>query len=107
GQTIVFASALTSSNGSLTKLGSGSLTLSNAASSFRGNVNVNADTLIVGTAAANAPTTTTLGAQSAARTINVNSNATLTLDINNVFGNTPAVSVPRVVVNHGTLILNQ
>jgi autotransporter-associated beta strand protein len=107
---VTFATALTSTNGSLTlsdSVGGGSLTLNKATSTFTGNVNVNGGTLIVTAIAANTPTTTALGAQSSARTVFVNSGGTLDLNINNVFGNTPTSNVPRVVINGGTLNISQ
>ena len=102
-QTVTFASALTSAGGTLRKLGSGTLTLSSAGSSFSGNITINAGTVSCATAAANVPTTTTLGSQSGTRTITVNAGATLLLNINNVCGNVPSVNIPRIIVNGGTL----
>ena len=103
-----------SGTGGLSQDGAGTTTLSGL-NTFSGNIVVNAGTLLAQTAAAqNAGTQEALGdATVAGRTITVNSGATLTFGINNVFGNQTNTAVtattldghllPSIIVNGGTL----
>jgi autotransporter-associated beta strand protein len=105
GQNVTLASALTSPGGTLTKTGTGNLTLTNLGNSFSGDLTVANGTLT----AANAlnPTTSansSLGFQSSARTIRVNVGATLSFPSNNTFvgSGASASTLPQVFIA-GTL----
>jgi len=91
-------SGVISAAGSLTKVGSGTLTLA-AANTFTGNITINAG--IVEAAAGGS-----LGAKDVSgRIITVNSGATLSLAVNNIFGGGPQLlaNTPTLAVNGGTV----
>ena len=98
-------SGVLSGPGTLTKVGTGTLTLSSNASSFTGNLVINAGTLATGTNVGTNSVTTALGAATTpTRTITINSGATMNWTVNNVFGGGggTATNRPTIVVNGGT-----
>jgi autotransporter-associated beta strand protein len=98
-------SGVMSGAGSLTKIGTGTLILSNGGNSFTGNVVVNSGTLQTGTGVSAASANTAFGAKATpGRTITVNPGATLNLTTNNVFGGGggSAAGLYSIIVNGGT-----
>ncbi|MHA3775178.1 autotransporter-associated beta strand repeat-containing protein [Verrucomicrobiota bacterium sgz303538] len=96
-------------DGGLIKDGAGTLTLSGA-NSFTGNIQVNAGTLVASNGVVGNPVTSALGNNTiAGRTVTIDSGATLSFGVNDVFGNQTAVpgSLPTFVVNGGTLNTNR
>jgi fibronectin-binding autotransporter adhesin len=93
-------------NGSLVKAGPGLLSLSGQ-STFTGNVVISAGTIKAAAQGVNGSYSVLGGLTSTTRTITVNSGATLSLAINNVFGDgTVAADVPEIpsiIVNGGTV----
>lgn len=99
--------AVMTGSGGFTKIGTGTLTLGTGASSFTGNVVVDAGSLNV-TALGNA-TTSAFGSQSASRTVTINNGATVNFNTNNVLGNgaVPVANLTSFTVNQGgTLAAN-
>ncbi len=94
-------------DGGLTKNGAGTLTLSNTGSNFTGNIRVNAGTLLA-SAGVNqpAPTTTSIGDPSVARSVIVGSGATFAFGHNDVLGNAVASPAVRFVVQDGGTVTN-
>lgn len=101
-QTTTIGTVLAGTN-AITKAGAGNLTLSNLLNSFSGDLNINAGTVTASTFN-NQAATSTLGAKTAGRTINVATGATLSFSVNNIFGGggLSAGALPTLVVN-GTL----
>lgn len=93
--------------GGINKLGAGTMSLSNANNTFNGDITINNGVLIGTGVSGN--TNTALGLASGSRTITVNSNGTLSLVGNNVFGGSAQTlaNTPKVVVNAGgTMTIN-
>lgn len=89
-----------SGTGTLVKNGTGTLTLGGASGSFTGgNVSVNAGTLRIG----GSETSTPVFDQAAARTLTVNTGATLEFIYRNAFGTIPSVPTTSVVIDGGTV----
>ena len=94
-------------DGGLTKIGAGNLTLSGA-NTFNGNVAVNAGTLTVGVMGANNGSSGALGLSNAGKTITVSTGATLTGTVANWFGNASnAGTLPTITLNGGTLSMTR
>ncbi len=90
--------------GALAKAGTATLTLSNNASSFTGNLTISAGTLATGTAAGGG-TNGYLGAVNGSRTVTVAAGAAMNFLANNQFGGSGKAwsGIPTVVVDGGTL----
>ncbi|MFN0076617.1 MAG: autotransporter-associated beta strand repeat-containing protein [Prosthecobacter sp.] len=104
GQNVTLATALTSSGGTLTKSGSGTLTLSNNNSSFTGDLTINGGTILA--TASGGGTTSTLGAANVARTIAVNSGGTLQFNVHDTFGQAGTTTPVAIVINAGGVVKN-
>lgn len=107
GQNVTLASNLSSSGGTFTKLGSGTLTLSGS-NTFTGDVAINAGALVVGGPGDSSnPTGSALGSLGSSRTVTVNPGASLLFNRANVFGNagSSAFNV-ALVVDAGTVSWN-
>lgn len=96
-------SGVLSGPGGLTKSGPGGLTLSTAASTFEGNVALNAGLVTVPAITGSQDATSALGLKASTRTITINDTATLRMTTNNVFGGAGMVEaqIPALVVNQG------
>ena len=101
---------LISGAGGLTKdtSSSSTLTLSNGASSYTGNISITGGTLLAtGTTGGVNPTTGSLGnPQTASRTITVGTGAALSFGNNDILGNHASSPVVKLVVNGGTFTNN-
>ena len=97
------ASGIITGNGGLTKSGSGTLTLTNAGSSFTGSIAVDGGTLVASVFSAGV--TGALGVVNfPGRTVAVNNGSTLQFTVNNIFGNGVGnANLPAVTVNSSTL----
>ena len=95
--------AVMTGTGSYTKVGAGSLTIPTGASTFTGNLTVEAGTMTM-TGSGNG-TISGLGAVTASRAIMLNG-GTLTFGINNVFGSgaTAGANLPTITVNSGATL---
>jgi autotransporter-associated beta strand protein len=95
------AAVITGTSG-FTKVGAGTLTLSNFGSSFSGDMVIQVGTVAASTASTST-TTSVLGSKSSARTITVQNTGTLSFTTNNVFGNggTTVASMAALVVEAG------
>ncbi len=114
GQNIIFTNALTSSGGTLTKLGSGTLTLTGA-NTYSGMTAVGAGKLILqstaGTGAIIVSNSTALGVnqggtQIAPSSFTVGTSASATLEFNNVTSTTAAIAVSGAVSAGGSITIN-
>ncbi len=108
GSSTLISAAIGSNVTNLIQSSLGTLTLTNTNNAFTGNVVVNSGTLAAGGAGAAGHTggTTLLGSTaSPGRTVTVNSGATLSFLINNVFGNAEAdaANIPAITITDGTL----
>ncbi len=91
----------------LTKIGVGTLTLSNSGNTFTGDINVNGGVLRA--VAANnipAPTSSAFGAPNVARTLAANAGGTLEFAINGVLGSSTSLPAVTVAANGGGIVRN-
>lgn len=94
---------ITGSTG-LLKQGPANLTISSSVNTFTGNVIVDNGTLTASASASNPGTNGPLGAVNVpSKTVTVNSGATLSFTINNIFGNQTNTAYPALIVNGGTV----
>ena len=99
-------SGILSGTGGLTKDGNATLTL-NAASTFTGDVNINAGTLRVAYVAQTTnPTATGLGNPQVARSISVNSGATLAFDVHCPLGDLNSNTIAASLIINGGAVIN-
>ena len=93
-------------DGGIRKQGPGTMSLTNAGNLFRGDIFIDGGTLIGTGVSSN--TNTALGRALGTRTITVNSDSTLSLVGNNVFGGQTQTlaNIPTVVVDGGTMTIN-
>lgn len=103
-----FSGAITNTTGTLalTKIGTGTLTLSSGASNFSGNILVSDGTLVAG-ATSTSGTTSAFGQAVNTRTITVSGGKNLRFDIGNVLSGTfSSTAVPTLLVSSGATVTN-
>ncbi|MCL4207844.1 MAG: autotransporter-associated beta strand repeat-containing protein, partial [Pirellulaceae bacterium] len=105
-QTSTFSGVIKNTAGTLavTKIGTGTLTLSGTGSTFSGNVDLQGGIIALTTGHNDTNNTSAIGLPVAAgRTITVNSGTTLRFSNNDILGNAGASPTAKIVVNGGTV----
>ena len=104
GTDVTLTDALTISGASLTKLGSGSLTLSNTGNTFSGNVNVLDGSLVASAGHNDTNSPGALGlANTAGRTITLSTGTLLQFSANDVLGNAGSSPAVAIIANGATI----